>query len=128
MIKVIFWTIFGVLSFVPVFLVGLFIYRRIYQQWRVWQADQIKLEQAMHVRLELDNHALGGYVLNLRTGQFTDLDTGEQVSKQKVIAALTGASFGAPIAQQVVDDGAPVVELPSLVPVQQVERKENLDL
>jgi len=126
--KIFIWFILIVVALFPVFLVGLAVYRLVYRQWRIWQADQVTLEEKMLIRLQLDSHALGGYVFDLRTREFTDLDTGEHVAKQKIIAALTGASGYSAVAQQVVDENAPMVELPAMMPMPEPRSREGMDL
>ena len=123
----VFWTIFWLIGKVsllavaafPLFLVGYGIYLIAYRQLRVQQADQVRLQEARLVRLERDDHGLGGFVISLPSGEMIDLD--KDMTEQLIISALTGAQFGAPIAAKAVEGNAPIVELPAMamIPTQQ---------
>lgn len=130
----VFWSIFwfiGKLSLLavaafPLFLVGVVIYKIVYEKWRVWQADEITKKAAQIIRLERDGHGLGGFVVSLPSGEMLDLD--KDMTEQLIISALTGAQFGAPIAAKAVEGNAPMVELPgmAMIPTQQQDGEVDL--
>ena len=122
-IDITFWDVFfflGKISLLavalfPAFLVGLGIYVICYKRRRIAQADEVTLKKAQLVRFELDTHGLGGFVRGLETGEFVNLDASDFEGRQKIMASLTGANFGAPVAKKVVDGDKPVVNLPAIV-------------
>ena len=130
----VFWTIFWLIGKVsllavaafPLFLVGYGIYLIAYRQLRVQQADQVRLQEARLVRLERDDHGLGGFVISLPSGEMIDLD--KDMTEQLIISALTGAQFGAPIAAKAVEGNAPIVELPAMAMIPTQQQGGEVDL
>lgn len=134
-----FWTIFffiGKVSLLalaafPLFLVGLAVYKIYYRQKRVQQADEvILLREAWH-QFSMDPHGLSGVVVNLledEVGKLYCLDNGEWVPAAHKLAALSGAQGYSAVATQVVEEEAPMVQLPSLVSTHDLQAPKDADL
>jgi len=131
-----FWDIFlfiGKISLLamasfPLFLVGLIIYVIVYRKWRVWQADQVALLREMWYQLPMDPHGLTGTTIHLRTGAIHDMDQGEWADAAHKLAALSGAQGYSAVATQVVEEEAPLVQLPSIMPIPRQDSRKDADL
>jgi len=127
-----FWDIFlfiGKISLlavasVPLLLVLLGIYLIVYRKWRVWQADQVALLREMWYQLPMDPHGLTGTTIHLLTGAIHDMDQGEWADAAHKLAALSGAQGYSAVATQVVEEEAPMVQLPSIMPIPQHSGKD----
>jgi len=131
-----FWTIFlfiGKISLLavalfPLFLVGLAIYIIVYRKWRVWQADEIVRLREMWYQLPMDSHGLTGTTIHLLTGAIHDMDQGEWADAAHKLAALSGAHGHSATATKVVEEEAPMVQLPSITPMPEPRFKNEIDL
>jgi hypothetical protein len=131
-----FWTIFffiGKVSLLaaaafPLFLVGLAIYVIIYRKWRVWQADELVRLGEMWRQLPLDSHGLTGVYVHLLTGAIHDMDQGDWADAAHKLAALSGAQGYSAVATQVVEEEAPMVQLPSMISTQDLQGPKDADL
>ena len=112
----------------PIFFVYLFISRTLYERKMVRKADEVRLREATILRLELDDHGLAGHVVDLLSGAITDLDQGDHVAAQKKLAALTGAQGYSKVASEVVEEEAPLVQLPVIMPIPARERGQDANL
>ena len=120
-----FWAIFTFIGKVsllavaafPLFLVGLAIYVIVYRKWRVWQADELTRLEAAWLQLSMDPHGLTGTAINLLTGAIHDMDNSEWAAAAHKLAALSGAQGYSRVASEVVEEEAPMVELPSILPM-----------
>lgn len=101
----------------PAFGVYWFISKLCYERKMVRKADELRLLEAAVLRLDLDDHGLAGLLMKLDSGEIKDLDQGDHVAAQKKLAALTGAQGYSKVASEVVEEEAPLVQIPDIVPV-----------